>query len=65
MSGPTIALTLMTLSIFLIFLGFLVWGWKSGQFKNVEDAKYIVFHDRDAEKPECTGETTPAAKPKR
>jgi nitrogen fixation-related uncharacterized protein len=27
----------------LVFLGFLVWGLRSGQFHNVEEAKYQVF----------------------
>jgi len=27
----------------LIFVGFLFWGIKSGQFKNSEEAKYILF----------------------
>ena len=43
MNEATIALTVMTLLIFLIFAGFLVWGIKSGQFKNIEEAKYQVF----------------------
>jgi len=47
MNEATIALIVMTLLIFIIFLGFLIWGWKSGQFKNVEDAKYQVFRQND------------------
>lgn len=27
----------------LIFAGFFIWGWKSGQFKDIEEAKYIIF----------------------
>jgi cbb3-type cytochrome oxidase maturation protein len=38
-----IAQTVVTVSLFLIFLGLFIWGWKSGQFKNTEDIKYIVF----------------------
>ena len=46
----------MTLAIFIVFLGFLVWGIKSGQFRNVEEAKYQVFRKqrpsgREGEKP--------------
>jgi cbb3-type cytochrome oxidase maturation protein len=41
----TIALTVMTGLIFLIFLGFLIWGLKSGQFKHIEDAKYRMLED--------------------
>ena len=47
MSEATLAQTIMTLLILAIFLGFLIWGIKSGQFHNVEDAKYRMFHDDD------------------
>jgi nitrogen fixation-related uncharacterized protein len=43
MDEATIALTAMTLGVFLVFLGFLIWGIKTGQFRNIEDAKYQVF----------------------
>jgi len=43
MDEATIALTAMTLGVFLVFLGFLIWGIKTGQFHNIEDAKYQVF----------------------
>ena len=43
MNEATVALTIMTLLVFAIFLGYLIWGIKSGQFKNVEDAKYQLF----------------------
>jgi len=43
MDAATIALTVMTGAIGLIFLGFLIWALKSGQFRNVEEAKYQVF----------------------
>ncbi len=36
--------------IFFVFLGFLIWGIKSGQFKNVEEAKYIIFKTPEREK---------------
>jgi nitrogen fixation-related uncharacterized protein len=45
MSEGTIALTIMTGLILLIFLGFLAWGWVSGQFKNVEEAKYRMLEN--------------------
>jgi len=48
MNEATIAQTIMTLLILAIFLGFLVWGIKSGQFHNVEDAKYRML-DSDKE----------------
>ena len=28
---------------------FLVWGWKNGQFKDVEDVKYRMLEDREPE----------------
>jgi nitrogen fixation-related uncharacterized protein len=43
MDAATIALTVMTGFIGLVFLGFLIWGWRSGQFRNIEEAKYQVF----------------------
>jgi nitrogen fixation-related uncharacterized protein len=43
MNEATIALIIMSALIFLIFLGFLIWGIASGQFKGVEEAKYQVF----------------------
>jgi nitrogen fixation-related uncharacterized protein len=43
MDEATIGLTLVTGAVGLVFLGFLVWGLRSGQFHNVEEAKYQVF----------------------
>jgi cbb3-type cytochrome oxidase maturation protein len=51
MNEATIAQTIMTLLILVIFLGFLIWGIKSRQFHNVEDAKYRMLDDgNDVEK---------------
>jgi cbb3-type cytochrome oxidase maturation protein len=47
MNEATIAQTIMTLLILVIFLGFLIWGIKSRQFHNVEDAKYRMLDDGD------------------
>ncbi len=47
MNEATIAQTVMTLLILLVFLGFLIWGIKSGQFRNVEDAKYRMLDGED------------------
>ena len=49
MNEATIAQTIMTLLILVIFMGFLIWGIKSRQFHNVEDAKYKMLED-DTEK---------------
>jgi nitrogen fixation-related uncharacterized protein len=43
MEEATAALLIMSLLIFAIFLGFLVWGIRSKQFKNIEEAKYRIF----------------------
>jgi len=28
---------------------FLVWGWRNGQFKDIEEAKYKMLEDREPE----------------
>jgi cbb3-type cytochrome oxidase maturation protein len=35
--------------VFVVLTGiaFLIWGWKSGQFQNVEEAKYRMLEDRE------------------
>jgi cbb3-type cytochrome oxidase maturation protein len=33
----------------LIGIGFLIWGWRSGQFKDIESAKYRMLEDREPE----------------
>jgi cbb3-type cytochrome oxidase maturation protein len=37
--------------VFVVLTGiaFLIWGWKSGQFQNVEEAKYRMLEDREPE----------------
>ncbi len=45
MNEAAIAQVIMTFLILVIFLGFLIWGIKSKQFRNIEDAKYQVFDD--------------------
>jgi len=47
MSEATIALTAMTGGLFLSFLGFFIWGIRSGQFKNIEEAKYQLFRSKN------------------
>ena len=47
MNAATIAQTIMTLLILVIFLGFLIWGIKSRQFHDVEDAKYRMLDEGD------------------
>jgi nitrogen fixation-related uncharacterized protein len=61
MNEATIAQTIMTLLILAIFIGFLVWGIRSKQFKNVEDAKYRMLEDED---PGTVKEAEPAGEKK-
>ena len=56
MDEATIALTVVTGVVGAIFLGFLIWGIKSGQFRRVEDTKYQVF--REQEKSQNNGENS-------
>ena len=46
MDEATIALTVMTGSLFLIFFGLFIWGLRNDQFKNVEEPKYAMLKDR-------------------
>jgi nitrogen fixation-related uncharacterized protein len=50
MDEATIALIIMSVLIFTIFLGFLIWGIKSKQFRNIEEAKYQLFNKTEKEK---------------
>ena len=61
MNEATIALTVMTFLIFVIFLGFLIWGIKSGQFKNVEEAKLIPFRNEGSNGSKEDAEEDPSA----
>jgi cbb3-type cytochrome oxidase maturation protein len=33
----------------LIGIGFLIWGWRKGQFRNIEEPKYRMLEDREPE----------------
>jgi nitrogen fixation-related uncharacterized protein len=37
--------------IFVVGTGIalLIWGWRTGQFKNIEEAKYRMLEDREPE----------------
>lgn len=43
--SATLAQALLTLSLLVIFVGFLIWGIKTGQFRNIEEPKYRIFDD--------------------
>ena len=57
MDGATIALTVMSGFILLVFAGFLIWGLRSGQFHNSEEAKYKMFEDHDIKRTNFPGAT--------
>ena len=42
-SEAVIAITIMSLFVFFTFLWFFVWGIKTGQFRDIEEAKYRIF----------------------
>jgi cbb3-type cytochrome oxidase maturation protein len=49
--SDTLAQALLTLALLVIFVGFLIWGIKTGQFRNIEEPKYRIFGDgKDSEK---------------
>jgi cbb3-type cytochrome oxidase maturation protein len=37
--------------IFVAFTGivFMIWGWKTGQFRDIEDVKYRMLEDHEPE----------------
>ncbi len=35
--------------VMLTTIAFIIWGWRSGQFRNVEAVKYRVLEDREPE----------------
>ncbi len=39
----------MMLVIALSGIVFLIWGWESGQFRDIEEAKYRMLEDKDPE----------------
>jgi nitrogen fixation-related uncharacterized protein len=53
MDEATIALGILSIAIMAVFLGFLIWGIKSKQFRNIEESKYQLFKEtaKDEESP--------------
>lgn len=35
--------------VFMTAIVLLIWGWRRGQFKNVEEAKYKMLEDKEPE----------------
>lgn len=64
MDDATIALVVMSISLLAIFLGFLIWGIRSGQFKNSEEAKYQIFEKTAKEKDQPGNTQSPEEDPK-
>ncbi len=49
MTWLTILMLSMTIVMGLIFFGLFCWAVKDGQFENVEEAKYVMFREKDNE----------------
>jgi len=47
MKDSEMAIVIMNVVMILIFLGFLLWGIKSGQFKDIEEAKYSMLGEEE------------------
>lgn len=47
MNEYNLALFITAFSLFLIFLGFLIWGIRTGQFIDTEEAKYRMLETPD------------------
>jgi len=47
MSEATLAVVITSFGILAVFVGLFIWGLTTGQFRNVEDAKYTVFERED------------------
>jgi nitrogen fixation-related uncharacterized protein len=43
------AFLLWMILVTLVGIVLLVWGWKTGQFRNIEEAKYRMLEDREPE----------------
>ncbi|KXS43696.1 MAG: Cytochrome oxidase maturation protein cbb3-type [Methanolobus sp. T82-4] len=52
MDEYALSLFIFSICLFLIFLGFFIWGWKSGQFEDIEEAKYRMLETPDIPKNE-------------
>jgi nitrogen fixation-related uncharacterized protein len=47
--AATIALTITSSTVFITFISLLIWGIKSGQFRNIEEPKYRMLEDDENE----------------
>lgn len=63
MNEATIALTAMSGLMLVIFAGFLIWGIRSGQFRDVEEPKHRMLEDDDESAPGSREDDEPASRP--
>ncbi len=63
MNEATFVQTLFTGLILAVFLGFLIWGIRTGQFRNVEEAKYRMLKGDKKDNEEADTESQPEEKP--
>jgi nitrogen fixation-related uncharacterized protein len=49
MDEATIALTITSLGVFAVFAGLFIWGWITGQFRDVEEPKYRMLEMDDTD----------------
>ena len=47
MTEAGLAVFITSAGVFIVFAGLFIWGAASGQFRNVEETKYVVFNDDD------------------
>jgi len=45
MNEAAIGLTVTSIGVLMVFMGFLIWGIRTGQFTDVEEAKYRILED--------------------
>tara|TARA_S200000501_G_scaffold171667_1_gene161734 strand:- start:2835 stop:2987 length:153 start_codon:yes stop_codon:yes gene_type:complete len=50
MNDITIILLISTTLLGILFFGLFIWGISDGQFKNSEDAKYVIFRNDEDKK---------------
>ena len=45
MNEAAIGITIISVGVLVVFMGFLIWGIRTGQFTDVEEAKYRMLED--------------------
>jgi cbb3-type cytochrome oxidase maturation protein len=49
MDEAVVALTVTSLTVFITFISLLIWGIKSGQFRDIEEPKYRMLENDEDE----------------